>query len=107
LPFTTSWLDLSRPAPAPVPTALYGIVLLLAALAWIPLTRALIGANGGADSRLAQALKGDWKTVVSPIGYVVGIAAAAFAPILSCAVYALVAVLWFIPDRRLEAHLIQ
>ena len=103
-PFTTSWLNESHPVPAPVPTALYGIVLLLAALSWIPLLRSLIAANGGAASQLGAALEGDWKTVVSPIGYIAGIVLAFFAPILSCVIYAAIAALWFIPDRRLEAR---
>jgi uncharacterized membrane protein len=103
-PFTTSWLNESHPVPAPVPTAVYGIVLLLTALAWIPLLRTLIAANGGRASSLAQALRGDWKTIVSPISYLVGIALAFFAPILSCVIYALVAAIWLVPDRRLEAR---
>ena len=101
-PFTTSWLNEAHPMPAPIPTAVYGVVLLLAALAWIPLLRTLIAANGGEKSGLGAALRGDWKTIVSPVGYVVGIALAFFAPILSCVIYAAVAALWFIPDRRLE-----
>ncbi len=101
-PFTTSWLNEAHPMPAPIPTAVYGVVLLLAALAWIPLLRTLIAANGGEKSSLGAALRGDWKTIVSPVGYVVGIALAFFAPILSCVIYAAVAALWFIPDRRLE-----
>jgi uncharacterized membrane protein len=105
LPFTTSWLNEARPMPASVPTALYGSVLLLAALAWIPLLRTLIAANGGEHSRLRQALRGDWKTIVSPIGYVTGVALAFFVPILSCVIYGLVAALWFVPDRRLEARM--
>jgi uncharacterized membrane protein len=105
LPFTTNWLNESHPMPAPVPTALYGSVLLLAALAWIPLLRTLIAANGGERSRLQQALRGDWKTIVSPVGYVIGIALAFFAPILSCVIYGVIAALWFIPDRRLEVKL--
>jgi uncharacterized membrane protein len=104
-PFTTSWLNESHPVPAPVPTAVYGIVLLLAALAWIPLLRALIAANGGEKSGLGEALRGDWKIVVSPIGYVAGIVLAFFAPILSCVIYGVIAAMWFIPDRRLEARL--
>ncbi|HKV66354.1 MAG TPA: TMEM175 family protein [Rhodanobacteraceae bacterium] len=101
-PFTTSWLNESHPMPAPVPTAVYGIVLLLAALSWIPLLRSLIAANGGEVSKLNQALQGDWKTMVSPIGYLLGIALAFFEPILSCVIYAVVAALWIIPDRRIE-----
>jgi uncharacterized membrane protein len=104
-PFTTSWLNESHPVPAPVPTAAYGIVLLLAALSWVPLLRALIAVNGGEKSGLGEALKGDWKIVVSPVGYVIGIALAFFAPILSCVIYAAIAAMWFIPDRRLEARL--
>ena len=104
-PFTTSWLDESHPVPAPVPTAAYGIVLLLAALAWVPLLRSLIAANGGEQSALAGALRGDWKIIVSPIGYVTGVALAFFVPILSCVIYAAVAALWFIPDRRIEARM--
>jgi uncharacterized membrane protein len=101
-PFTTSWLNESHPVPAPVPTAVYGIVLLLAALAWVPLLRSLIAANGGESSKLGQALRGDWKTIVSPIAYLVGIALAFFAPIFSCVLYALIASLWLVPERRIE-----
>lgn len=104
-PFTTSWLNESRPMPAAVPTAVYGLVLLLAALAWIPLLRTLMTANGGESGHLRAALRGDWKTIVSPLGYVAGIVLAFFAPILSCVIYAVIAALWFIPDRRLEARL--
>ncbi|HEX7325003.1 MAG TPA: TMEM175 family protein [Rhodanobacteraceae bacterium] len=104
LPFATRWLNSTHPIPAEVPTALYGIVLLLAALAWIPLLRTLIAANGGADSSLGRALRGDWKPIVSPLGYIVGIVLAFFAPILSCVIYGVIAALWFIPDRRLEAE---
>ena len=104
-PFTTSWLNETHPMPAPVPTALYGIVLLLAALSWVPLLRTLIAANGGEKGSLGQALKGDWKVTVSPVGDVLGIALAFFAPILSCVLYGVVAALWFIPDRRFEARM--
>ncbi len=102
LPFATRWLNEAHPVPSAAPTALYGMVLLLAALAWIPLTRTLILANGGRESTLAKALHGDWKTVVSPLAYLAGIVLAFFEPIVSCVIYALVAVLWLIPDRRLE-----
>jgi uncharacterized membrane protein len=104
-PFTTSWLNEARPVPAPVPTAVYGVVLLLAALSWVPLLRTLIAANGGAKGGLGEALRGDWKIVVSPVGYLLGIALAFFEPILSCVIYGVIAALWFIPDRRLETRL--
>ena len=104
-PFTTAWLSEGDPLPSTVPTAAYGFVLLMAALSWIPLSRALIGCNGGPASKLAHALgRRDWKATVSPLLYASGIGMAFFMPILSCILYAAVAVLWFIPDRRIEAH---
>jgi uncharacterized membrane protein len=104
-PFTTNWLNEAEPVPAPVPTAVYGIVLLMTALSWVPLSRGLIECNGGRESVLAQAIGGpwgDWKATVSPIVYLLAIVLAFFAPIVSCVLYALVAALWFIPDRRIE-----
>lgn len=104
-PFTTRWLNEAHPVPAPVPTAVYGIVLLLAALAWVPLLRALIAANGGKQSGLAQALASDWKTIVSPVCYLIAIVLAFFEPIVSCVIYGVVAAFWLVPDRRLETRL--
>ena len=104
-PFTTAWLSEVEPVPASVPTAVYGIVLLMTALSWVPLSRSLIAVNGGRDSRLARAIGGpwgDWKATVSPILYAIGIAFAFFMPIVSCILYAAVAALWFIPERRSE-----
>lgn len=109
-PFVTSWLNESDPHPAAAPTALYGVVLLMAAVAWMPLCRALIRCNGGHDGLLGRALGGlwgDWKAKLSLLLYVLGIAMAFFVPILSCILYALVAILWIIPDRRIEHHLKQ
>ena len=106
-PFTTAWLSEGQPIPAEVPTALYGFVLLMAALSWIPLSRTLVASNGGAASRLARAIGvgGDWKAKVSPVMYALGIGLAFFAPIVSCIVYAAVALIWLVPDRRIERHL--
>ena len=104
-PFTTSWLNEAAPVPAPVPTAIYGIVLLMTALSWIPLIRGLVEVNGGEKSALARTFggtTGNWKVSVSPVIYLLAIALAFFAPIVSCALYALVAALWFVPDRRIE-----
>ena len=110
-PFATAWLNEAHGQdhefPASIPTALYGFVLLMAALSWIPLSRSLIACNGGRDGRLARAIlgrKGDWKTMISPILYVVGIVSALFVPIVSCVLYAVVAALWLIPDRRIEKN---
>ncbi|MDN5924964.1 MAG: TMEM175 family protein, partial [Xanthomonadales bacterium] len=105
LPFATSWLNEAHPVPSSIPTAVYGCVLLFAALAWIPLLHTLIAANGGEHSKLDTAGRGNWKIVVSPIGYVIGIALAFFEPIVSCVIYALIAAIWFIPDRRIESRI--
>ena len=107
-PFVTSWFNESQPLPAPVPTALYGFVLLMAALAWLPLSRSLICCNGGYEGVLGRALGGrwgDWKAKLSLLCYLLGIGLAFLQPILACALYALVAILWVIPDRRIEHHL--
>ena len=104
-PFTTSWLSEAQPVPAEVPTAVYGIVLLMTAVSWVPLSRALMACNGGDESELAKAIGGrwgDWKAIVSPPIYLAAIVLAFFAPTVSCVLYAVVATLWFIPDRRIE-----
>jgi uncharacterized membrane protein len=105
-PFTTAWLNEAHGAdgrfPAPVPTLVYGVVLLATALSWIPLTRSLIRCNGGAHGALAHALAGHWKEMGSPVIYLAAIAFASFAPIVSCVLYAVVAAIWIVPDRRIE-----
>jgi uncharacterized membrane protein len=108
-PFTTAWLNEAEPVPAPVPTALYGFVLLMTSLAWIPLQRLLIDVNREGGSTLADAVegpRGHWRETVSPIIYLIAIALAFFAPIVSCALYAAVAALWFVPDRRIESKVV-
>ena len=102
-PVTTAWVGENYMAPAPA--ALYGVVLLMAAVAyWI--LQQLIIASQGANSILKKAVGGDWKGKVSPLLYVTGIASAFRSPLLAQALYLLVAVLWFIPDRRIEKTLI-
>ena len=101
-PFVTSWLNEAQPVPSPVPTALYGFVLLMAALTWMPLMYTLIECNGGEKSELKKAIRNDWKERVSILIYAAAIALAFFIPIVSCGLYALVAALWFILDRRIE-----
>jgi uncharacterized membrane protein len=98
-PITTAWMGENHSAV--LPSALYGVVLLMAALAWIVLQRAIITAQG-ADSPLRQALGADWKGKLSPFLYAAGVAAALWKPWLSQAIYAVAALLWLIPDRRIE-----
>jgi uncharacterized membrane protein len=107
LPFATSWLNEAQPAPAAVPTAAYGFVLVMAALSWLPLSRALIAVNGGRTGDLAKALGGDWKSRISPLVYAIAIALAFFVPIVSCVLYAGVAAMWFVPDRRIEKKIVR
>ncbi|HEY0181144.1 MAG TPA: TMEM175 family protein [Dokdonella sp.] len=100
LPFTTAWI--SENHFAAVPTAVYGAVLLLAAIAWQPLKYALIACNGGPDCVLAQAFGRDRKGKLSVVGYLVGIALTAVEPRIACLVYYAVALIWLLPDRRIE-----
>ena len=98
-PVTTAWVGENHMAPAP--TALYGVVLLMAAIAyWI--LQQLIIASQGANSILKKAVGGDWKGKVSAPLYAIGIASAFWSPRLAQAIYLLVALLWLIPDRRIE-----
>jgi uncharacterized membrane protein len=98
-PITTAWLG-ENPREA-LPAAVYGVVLLMASGAWLLLQRAIVAAQG-ANSVLRQALGNDWKGKVSVMLYVAGTFAAFWRPWLSQAVYALAAILWLIPDRRIE-----
>lgn len=100
VPAATAWLG--ENFPAPVPTAVYGASLLMPAVAWYLLQRAIIRRQG-ARSSLAAALGRDWKGKLSPVLYAAGIGLAFVAPWLSIAFYVLVAILWLVPDRRIEA----
>jgi len=86
---------------APVPTAVYGGVLLMPAIAYYLLQKAILYRQG-AHSVLAKALGSDVKGKISPILYVAGIVLAFVSPWISIAIYALVAVMWLVPDRRIE-----
>ena len=99
LPFATAWMGQNHTAA--LPTALYGVVLLFAALAYALLQAACIAAQGQ-ESRLRQAIGRDWKGRASPAGYLAGIGAAFVAPWLAQTLFAFVALLWLIPDRRIE-----
>jgi len=103
LPFTTGWMDES--GFEPVPTMVYGIDLLLAAIAYFVLQLTIYRQPGGV--RLRQALGRDLKGKASPVLYVVGIACSVFSPTLGVAVFTVVALLWLVPDRRVERYLTQ
>ena len=100
IPFVTGWMGENHFAT--LPTAVYGAVLLGAALAWLPLQYSLITANGGAQSRLARAVKRDVKGKLSVVCYTVAIALAFVNQWISDALYVLVAIMWLVPDRRIE-----
>jgi uncharacterized membrane protein len=99
IPLTTAWAGEYHLAP--FPTAGYGFVLLMAAIAYTLLQSAIV-AHNGTDSLLSQAVGSDWKGKASLVSYVVSIPVAFSAPILSAAIFVGVAALWFIPDRRIE-----
>ena len=100
IPFVTGWMGENHYAA--LPTAVYGVVLLAAALAWQPLQRALIAANGGAQSKLARAVRRDFKGKLSVVFYTAAIALAFVSQWIADAFYVLVAILWLVPDRRIE-----
>jgi uncharacterized membrane protein len=102
IPFVTGWMGENYAAAWPV--ALYGIVLLAAAIAYYILARALISVNGR-DSALAIAFGRDVKGKVSPAIYSLAIPLAFVNAWISCALYVVVAIIWLIPDRRIERTL--
>ena len=99
IPFGTSWMGENRFAPLPV--AIYGVILLLAGCAYYVLSRLLI-ARHGHDSPLARAVGNDVKGLVSVALYALAILVSFRLPALSCAIYVLVAIIWLVPDRRIE-----
>ena len=103
VPFVTGWMGENHFAP--MPTALYGAVLFMAAVAFLILERCLIALHGR-ESVLARAVGSDWKANASVVLYLVGIGVAFLVPWVSWIIYALVALMWFIPDRRIERELI-
>lgn len=101
-PVTTTWLG-EHPS-APAPTLLYGVVLLMAALSYYLLEQCIVRADGE-QSHLKRALGNDLKGKISPIAYTIGIALSYVAPHLAQLMYVLVALMWLIPDRRIERDL--
>jgi uncharacterized membrane protein len=100
-PFTTRWVDETRFAATPMVT--YGVNLLMAAIAYYVLQQAIFRGEGGA--RLRRALGRDLKGKISPVLYVTGIALAFVSPWLALGTYTAVAVMWLVPDRRVERYL--
>jgi uncharacterized membrane protein len=102
VPFSTAWMSEHRFPP--IPTATYGVVLLAAAIAYLILQTALLRAEG-AQSKLRVALGSDVKGKISPLLYVLGIGLAFADRWIAVAVYVAVALMWLVPDRRVERHL--
>jgi uncharacterized membrane protein len=99
IPFVTGWMGENHFAALPV--ALYGVVLLFAAIAYFILTRILIS-HHGKDSVLATAVGNDFKGKISVVFYAMAIALAFVNSWIACALYVLVAIMWLLPDRRIE-----
>jgi uncharacterized membrane protein len=99
IPFATGWLGENHFAPTPA--AIYGVVLLMSAIAYHFLQQRII-CSQGADSLLKKAIGGDWKGKLSPVLYLAGIFGACISQWISIALYVLVALIWLVPDRRIE-----
>jgi uncharacterized membrane protein len=99
IPFVTGWMG--ENAFATWPVVLYGVILLLAGCAYFLLVRALLALHGK-ESTLSIAVGADFKGKISVVIYAAAIPLALIASGLSCLLYVLVAVIWFIPDRRIE-----
>ena len=99
IPFVTAWIGETHFAALPV--ALYGVVMLMSGVSYFVLTRILLRVHGS-DSTLAHALGRDFKGQISLVIYVAAVLVALFQPWVSCALYFLVAVMWLVPDRRIE-----
>ena len=104
VPFATGWMGENHFAPTPA--ALYGVVLLMAAIAYYILQSRII-ATEGRNSVLARAVGSDWKGKLSPVLYVFAILIAFGSHWASKAVYVLVALMWLVPDQRIERALVR
>ena len=101
-PFTTAWMGENHGAA--IPTAIYGFVLLSAAIAYVVLQRVII-AKQGRESLLARAVGRDWKGKLSLLLYLLAIPLAFVNSWIASALYAFTALMWLIPDRRIEKAL--
>jgi len=102
VPFVTGWLGENHFAS--FPAAIYGTVLLMAGVAYYILQNVII-ASQGPDSLLKRAVGSDWKGKASPLLYIAAVGVAAWARWLSMALYVLVALIWLVPDKRIERTL--
>jgi uncharacterized membrane protein len=101
-PFATAWMGEYHDEP--LPTAAYGVVLFAAGVAYYILQLTIIHRQGP-HSKLAAMLGRDFKGRMSPVFYLIGIAMAFFNPRLAEAIYVVVALMWLVPDRRIERHI--
>jgi uncharacterized membrane protein len=99
VPFATGWMGENHFAS--LPAAAYGLTLLMAGVAYVILQQRIIAAEGD-RSLVKRAVGGDWKGKVSLVLYLAAIAVAFLAPWVSVGIYALTAMIWVIPDRRIE-----
>ena len=97
-PFATAWMGANFNS---LPVAVYGTILLLAAIAYYILTRALI-THHGTQSIIATAVGRDLKGTISSLLYLIAIPLAFYRPRYSCVLYVIVAIMWLVPDRRIE-----
>ena len=99
MPFATGWMG--ENLFAPWPSAVYGFVLLMAAISYWILQQSIIACEGPA-STLGKAVGSDWKGKLSPLFYIAAIASTFFVPWLAQILYVTVALIWLVPDRRIE-----
>ncbi len=102
IPFVTGWMGENEFAP--VPTAAYGVILFMAAVAYFILERTIVALEP-ADSPLRREIAAGFKDKISPVLYLAAIVAAFFQPWIACVLYFVVAALWTVPDRRSERAL--
>ena len=103
VPFVTSWMDENHFAP--LPTAMYGVVLFCSAIAYTILVRTILAADGGVNKRVAAAIGSDTKGNLSLLFYVAAIPLAFVHVLLADALYVFVALVWLVPDPRIERRL--
>jgi uncharacterized membrane protein len=103
VPVVTGWMGENHFEP--LPTAMYGVVLLMAAIAYMILQTAIIRRHG-ANEKLRRAIGRDFKGKLSPVLYAAGIALAFVSCWIALAIYVIVALMWLVPDRRIETRMV-